>query len=394
MKFASRMSKLGTETAFVTLAKAKELEAQGKSIVHLEIGEPDFATPRNIIDKAHWALENGYTHYTPSAGLREMREKYAEYVSNRYGVQLSGKNVVIMPGAKPVVFLTALALVDEGDEVIYPNPGYPAYESVSTFLGAKSIPIILREKNEFRFDIDELKSLITPKTKLVFINSPQNPTGGMLAKEDIIAISELAEKHDFYILSDEIYSRIVYEGEHFSIMNTDNPLKRVILLDGHSKTYAMTGWRLGYAVCNEELAAKLERLMTNAASCTAAFTQIAGAEALHGDQTAVEDMVREFKERRDLIVDGLNAIEGVSCLMPKGAFYVFPNFSSFGRSGRDIADHLLYNAGVSCLAGTAFGEHGEGFLRFSYANSKENIKEALRRIAEAMPLLEKHSSAT
>lgn len=383
MKFAARMDRLGTENAFNVLAQAKELEAQGKSIIHLEIGEPDFDTPRNVIEKAKWALDNGYTHYTPSGGLKDMRESYAQYMSDRYGVQLRGDNIVIMPGAKPVIFLTSLALIEKDDEVIYPNPGYPTYESVASFLGAKLVPMVLREENQFRFDIDELKELINPKTKLVFVNTPQNPTGGMLSREGLITLFELAEEYDFYILSDEIYSRIVYEGEHFSMLNIPNALSRVIVLDGHSKTYAMTGWRLGFAVCNETMSAKLVQLMTNSNSCPAAFTQIAGSEALWGDQSDVNAMVEEFKSRRDLIVSGLNSIDGVTCTMPSGAFYAFPNVKSFGMKSDDIAHYLMYSAGVAGLAGTSFGAHGEGYLRFSYANSKENLEIALERMSTA-----------
>ncbi len=383
MKFATRMNRLGTENAFNVLAQAKELEAQGKSVIHLEIGEPDFNTPRNVIEKAKWALDNGYTHYTPSGGLKNIRDSYAKYMSERYGVELSGRNIVVMPGAKPVIFLSSLALIDEGDEVIYPNPGYPTYESVAGFLGAKLVPMVLREENQFRFDIDELKSLVSHKTKLVFVNSPQNPTGGMLSREGLVTLFELAEEYDFYILSDEIYSRIVYEGEHFSMLKIPGALKRVIVLDGHSKTFAMTGWRLGFAVCGEGMADSLVQMMTNSNSCPAAFTQIAGEEALWGDQSDVEAMVAEFRARRDLIVNGLNSIEGVTCTMPSGAFYAFPSVKSFGLKSDVIADHLMYNAGVAGLAGTSFGAHGEGYLRFSYANSRENLKIALDRMTAA-----------
>jgi aspartate/methionine/tyrosine aminotransferase len=378
------MSKLGAEGAFAVLAKARELEAQGREIVHLEIGEPDFDTPRNIIDRAKWALDHGYTHYTPSAGAMEWRASYAKFMGDRYNLDLGPQNIVIMPGAKPVVFHTALCFIEEGDEVIYPNPGYPTYESVANFLGAKAIPMILREENDFRFDVEELKSLVSRNTKLMFVNSPQNPTGGMLTRSDIETIFELAEEYDFYILADEIYSRIWYEEPHFSILQIPNALSRVVVLDGHSKTYAMTGWRLGYAVCNEQVAQKLTLLMTNSNSCPASFTQVAGAEALHGDQTAVDEMVAMFRRRRDLIIDGLNRIPGVSCKMPKGAFYTFPNFKSYGRKSQEIADYLMHEAGVACLSGTAFGAYGEGYLRFSYANSLENIEKALSRMADAM----------
>lgn len=387
MKFAERINRLGGEAAFSVLAKARELEAQGREIIHLEIGEPDFDTPRNIIDKAHWALDNQCTHYTPSAGAMEWRESYARYLSERYNVDLDYRNIVIMPGAKPVIFLTALALIEEGDEVVYPNPGYPAYESVANFLGAKAVPMILREENNFRFDIDELKSLITPKTKLMFINSPQNPTGGMLTRKDLETIAELAVEHDFYIIMDEIYSRICYEEPHFSTLQIPNALDRIVVVEGHSKTYAMTGWRLGYAACNEALAEHLTLLMVNANSCPAAFTQVAGAEALHGDQSDVDKMVARFKMRRDLIVKGLNEIEGVSCTMPKGAFYAFPNVKSFGKKATEIADYLMEEAGVACLAGTSFGAHGEGYIRLSYANSLENIQKALDKMQEALAKL-------
>ncbi len=383
MRFAARMNKLGPEGAFAVLAKARQLEAQGKEIIHLEIGEPDFDTPQNIIDKAKWALDNGYTHYTPSAGAIEWRASYAKYMAERYNYDLGSQNIVIMPGAKPIVFLTSLALIDVSDEVVYPNPGYPTYESVANCLGAKTIPMILREENDFRFNVDELKSLVSNRTKLLYVNTPQNPTGGMLTKDDLETIYELACEYDFYILSDEIYSRIWYEDSHFSFLQIPGALDRVVILDGHSKTYAMTGWRLGYAVCNEKMAAQLTLLMTNSNSCPASFTQVAGAEALHGDQKPIEDMVALFKTRRDLIVNGLNEIPGVTCKMPKGAFYAFPNVKIFGKSSQEIADILMFEAGVAALAGTAFGAYGEGYLRFSYANSLDNIQKALDRMKAA-----------
>lgn len=383
-KFSERLPRLGTETAFEVLAKAKALEAQGRDIVHLQIGEPDFDTPMNIKERAVKAImEEGYTHYTPSAGLFTCREKYAEYISDRYKIKVGPENIVITPGAKPVLFLSALAIIDTGDEVIYPNPGYPIYESVINFLGAKPMPIKLREQQDFRFDVDELKSLVTNKTRMMIINTPQNPTGGILTREDLTAIWELSEKWGFWVLSDEVYSRIVYEGHHESIMSLPNVLERGILLEGHSKTFAMTGWRLGFAVTGKELANWLTKLMVNANSCTAAFTQVAGVEALLGNQEAVEAMVREFRERRDLIVDGLNTIDGVRCLRPKGAFYVFPNFKAFGKDSHWLEEYLLQEWGVACLTGTAFGAEGKGYLRFSYANSKENIVKALDRIAKA-----------
>ncbi len=380
--YAKRLLRLGTETAFEVLAKAKKLEAEGKDIIHLEIGEPDFDTPQNIKDAAIKALADGYTHYTPSAGLYEIREKYAEAINKRYGCKVRAENIVITPGAKPVLFLSALAIIEEGDEVVYPNPGYPIYESVINFLGAKAVPYVLREEKNFGFDAEELKSLVNDKTRMIIINTPQNPTGGVLSREDMEVVFEVAEKHNAWVLSDEVYSRIIYDAEHVSVMHFPEYFDRVILLDGHSKTFAMTGWRLGFACCNEKLATHLTRLMTNANSCTAAFTQVAGAEALLGDQSEVDRMVAEFKARRDLIVSGLNAIDGVNCVKPLGAFYVFPNFSSFGLSSAELEQRLLEEAQVACLSGTAFGKMGEGFLRFSYANSRENIQKALERVAD------------
>lgn len=386
--FARRMGDLTTEGAFVVLAEAKKLEAQGRSIIHLQIGEPDFATPSNVIAKAHWALDNGYTHYTPSAGLLEMRARYAEYVCQRYHVTgITGDNIVIMPGAKPIVLLTGLALIDPGDEVIILDPTYPAYEGTVKLCGGIVKRLPLTEDTDFRFDHNQLKSLVTEKTKLLFLNSPQNPTGGVLTREDLDFIADMAHKYNFYILSDEIYNRFVYEGEHASMMSVPGILEHLVLLDGHSKTYAMTGWRLGLACTNVELAKRLTELMTVSNSCTAAFTQIAGAEALLGDQSEAEAMIAEFKIRRGLIVDGLNNIPGVKCHVPKGAFYVFPNVKEYterhGRTSLDLQRTLLHEYGVACLAGTCFGPGGEGYLRFSYANSRENINEALNRLNEA-----------
>ncbi len=386
--YARRLERLGQETAFEVLAKANQLEAEkNMKIIHLEIGEPDFDTPRNITSEAIKALNEGKTHYTPSAGLYEMREKYAIALNKRYGSNVSYKNIVITPGAKPVLFLSALAVIEEGDEVVYPDPGYPIYSSVVSFLGAKAVPYVLREENDFRFDPDEFKSLVGGKTKLIILNTPQNPTGGVMTLEDMQVVMEVAEEHNCWILSDEVYSRIIYEGEHISVMNFPEHFDRIILLDGHSKTYAMTGWRLGFACCNEKLAGYLTKLMNNSNSCTAAFTQIAGAEALLGDQSEVDKMVEEFKARRNLIVEGLNEIDGVTCKMPKGAFYVFPNFSSFGLESSVLSDRLLHEGGVACLAGTSFGKMGEGYLRFSYANNRDNINEALRRIKEFLKKL-------
>jgi len=389
VKYATRLSRLGTESAFELLAQARALEAEGRDIVHLEIGEPDFDTPRNVKDAGIKAINDGYTHYTPSAGMPDMRKKYAESLNARYGTEVTAENIVITPGAKPVIFLGGLAVINEGDEVIYPNPGYPSYESVIQFLGATAVPYVLREENEFRFALDEVAALITSKTKMIVLNSPQNPTGGVLTREDLQGVVDLALKHGLWLLSDEVYSRILYEGEHVGLMNFPEIFDRMILVEGHSKTYAMTGWRLGYACCNKELAAHLTKLTLNANSCAAAFTQIAGAEALHGDQSSVDAMVAEFRARRDLIVDGMNRLPGVTCHKPKGAFYVFPNIKSFGLTSREVEQRLLHEAGVCCLAGTAFGKMGEGYLRFSYANSQENIRKALERIREWLPELKK-----
>jgi len=380
--FAKRMQNLGTETAFEVLARAKALEAQGRDVVHLEIGEPDFDTPANIIDKAVEALRSGYTHYGPSAGLPEVRKVFAEYIARDRGIDVGPENVVIVPGGKPVIYFPLTALVDPGDEVIYPNPGFPIYESVIRVLAGIPVPLPLSEEKDFSFDIEDLKSLVSEKTKMLIINSPQNPTGGVLSAADLDAIAELAVEYDFWVLSDEIYSKIVYEGNHESISTRPGMLERTIILDGHSKTYAMTGWRLGYGIMPAELANGVAKLQTNCTSCTASFTQIAGAEALTGPQDAAQAMVAEFKVRRDLLVDGLNAIEGISCKRPRGAFYVFPNVSSLGLTSKEVENRLLNEFNVAALAGTSFGKYGEGYLRFSYANSQENIRKALTRFAE------------
>jgi aspartate/methionine/tyrosine aminotransferase len=384
MKFAARMSHLGTETAFEVLARAKALEAQGQEIIHLEIGEPDFDTPQNIKDKAVEALRGGYTHYGPSAGMPPVREAFAQYISRDRGVEVSPDQIVVTPGAKPIIFFTALALVDPGDEVIYPNPGFPIYESMVDYIGAKRVPVRLREERGFSFDPDDFASLVTSKTKLVIINSPQNPTGGVLSRDVLARIAELAIKHDFYVLADEIYSKIIYEGTHESIYAFDGMPERTIILDGHSKTYAMTGWRLGFGVMPPALAAKVAKLMTNSASCTCSFTQVAGVEALQGPQDSVRAMVAEFKSRRDLIVDGLNGLPGFRCHKPAGAFYVFPNTEGTGVKSKQLEERLMKEAGVAVLSGTSFGEYGEGFIRLSYANSQENIRRALEKMARVL----------
>jgi len=377
---ATRMDRLGTETAFVVLARARELEAQGRDIVHLEIGEPDFDTPANIVEAAAAALRAGETHYGPAAGKPEVRDVVAAHVAATRGVDFGRDEVVITPGGKPIMYFVMTALVNEGDEVIYPNPGFPIYESVINFLGAKAVPLQLAEEKDFTFDVKDLEALITPRTKLLILNSPQNPTGSVLTSADLDAIAALAVKHDLWVLSDEIYSRILYCGEHDSIVKRPGMRERTCILEGHSKTYAMTGWRLGYGVMPAELAAAVAKLQTNVNSCTASFTQVAGAAALTGPQDAVEEMVAEFRARRDLLVSGLNAIDGVSCREPKGAFYVFPNVKALGRKSAELEKLLLDEYGVAALSGTAFGAYGEGYLRFSYANSQEQIRKALERV--------------
>ncbi len=380
LRLASRMARLGTETAFEVLVKAKALQAQGRDIVHLEIGEPDFDTPRNIIDAAVDALHKGFTHYGPSAGLMELREVIAQHVSETRRVNVTPDEVVVVPGGKPIIFFSILALAEQGDEVIYPNPGFPIYESMINYVGAKAVPIRLREELDFRLDVDELANLINDRTKLIILNSPQNPTGGMLEKKDIERIAAAIGDRNIMVLSDEIYSRLIFEGEHHSVMSLDGMKERTILLDGFSKTYAMTGWRMGYGVMRADLATHIARLMTNSSSCTASFSQIAGIEALRGPQESVDAMRAEFKKRRDVMVAGLNKIRGFSCRLPHGAFYVFPNISKTGWRSKKLADALLDDAGVAALSGTAFGEFGEGYLRFSVANSIENIEKALDRV--------------
>lgn len=385
MKFADRMSNLGTETAFEVLAKAKKLEAEGKNIVHLEIGEPDFPTPENICEAAVSSIRAGDTHYTASAGIPEVRKSISDYINRTRGIKSTPDEIVMTPGAKPIMFYAILALVNPGDEVIYPNPGFPIYESMIKFVGGVPVPIKLEESRDFAFNIEDFKKLITPKTKMVIINTPQNPTGGILTESEIRQIADiLKDREDIWILSDEIYSRLIFSGDHFSITQIPGFKDRTIILDGFSKTYAMTGWRAGYGVMNPELAKITAQLMTNSNSCTNAMVQKACIEAYEGPQDSVEVMKAEFMARRDIIVDGLNSINGFSCIVPMGAFYAFPNISKTGFKSKELADKLLYEAGVASLAGTAFGEFGEGYLRFSYANSRENIKEAIRRIKEVI----------
>jgi aspartate aminotransferase len=376
------MQRLGTETAFEVLARARALEAKGRDIVHLEIGEPDFDTPENVVDAGIDALRKGWTHYGPSAGLPALRDAIAAEVGRTRAISATPEEVVVVPGGKPILFFVILALVGDGDEVIYPNPGFPIYESMIEFVGGVPVPIPLREKRDFRLDVNEVAAKITPRTRLIILNSPANPTGGVLTEQDIRDLVAAIGDANIMVLSDEIYSRLIFEGSHFSPMSIPDFRERTILLDGFSKTYAMTGWRLGYGVMRSDLAAQVARLMTNSNSCTASFTQMAGVAALQGDQASVDRMCMAFRERRDLMVDGLNSIRGFRCLRPRGAFYVFPNIEGTGRTSQDLAGRLLEEAGVAGLSGTAFGRFGEGYLRFSVANSPENIREALDRMEQ------------
>jgi len=386
--FAKRMDTLGTETAFEVLAKAKALEKQGREIVHLEIGEPDSDTPANVKEAAIKAMKAGYTHYTPASGIPEFRQAIAEYLSKTRGIDVDPEEVVVTPGAKPIIFFSILALVEPGDEVLYPNPGFPIYESMANFVGAKPVPLPLKEENDFRIDNDDTVKKITDKTKMIILNSPENPTGGVLDRGNLEAIvDKVKDRDDIFILSDEIYSRIIYEGKHESIASVKGMKEKTILLDGFSKTYAMTGWRLGYAAMRKDLAQKVTQLMINSNSCTAAFTQIAGIEALRGPQTEPKKMVEEFRKRREVIVSGLDKITGITCRKPQGAFYVFPNVKKLGLQSKKLADFILEKAGVAVLSGTAFGAHGEGYLRLSFANSVENIEKAMKRISDALKTL-------
>ena len=380
MQLASRMSRLGTETAFEALARAKALEAQGHSIVFLGIGEPDYDTPGHIVEAAKNALDAGYTHYVPSAGITEVREAIAADVGRRLDCEVPASRIVVTPGGKPIMFFTILALAEEGDEVIYPDPGFPIYESMVRFAGATAVPMRLREELGYNPDPDELASLVTPRTKLIIVNSPNNPCGSVIPDETLERIAELAVEAGAVVLSDEIYKDFYYEGSHTSITSFPSMWERTVILDGMSKSYAMTGWRLGYGVLPEELVEPVTRLMTNSVSCTAAFAQIAGVTAIQASQAPVVDMVAEFKIRRDLLVAGLNALPGISCPMPRGAFYAFPNITGTGMSSSDFERGALQEAGVSLLSGTAFGRYGEGYVRISFANSQSNIREALSRI--------------
>ncbi len=382
MRLAKRMEGIGTETAFEASARARALEATGVDVVHLEIGEPDFDTPANIRAAAQRALDRGRTHYAPFPGIPELREAIAADATRRKGFEVSPERVFVTVGGKGVMLYAIEALIDPGDEAIVPDPGYPIYESLVRFMGGTPVPIPIRQSNGFRLDVDELASLITPRTRLLVINSPANPTGGVLTRGDLEQIAELAQRHDLIVLADEIYGRILYEGEHVSIASLPGMAERTVVLDGFSKTYAMTGWRLGYAIVPESLAFAFGRLLINSVSCVSTFEQDGAVEALTGPQDAVDAMVAEFHARRDLVVDGLNAIPGVSCLRPAGAFYVFPDIAGTGLSGAELANRLLYEAGVSTLAGTAFGGVGVDHIRLSYANSQDNIRKALDRMAK------------
>jgi aspartate/methionine/tyrosine aminotransferase len=374
------MSRLGTESAFEVLARARELEARGKEIIHLEIGEPDFATPPNIVDAATRALHEGWTHYGPSAGLPQLRAAVADDVAKQLGITVDPAEVVITPGGKPIMFFTMLALVAHGDEVLYPNPGFPIYESMIRFVGAKEVSYGLREDYDFDVDVDGILEKITDRTRLIILNSPHNPTGGVMSRTEIARLAQALAGREIFVLSDEIYSRLIYEGEHSSLAQFPGMKERTIILNGFSKTYAMTGWRMGYGVMRADLAKQITLLMTNSNSCTASFTQIAGVEALRGPQDSVDHMREEFRRRRAVMVEGLNRLPGFRCRQPHGAFYVFPNIRDTGRPTRALADALLTEAGVACLWGSAFGDWGDGYLRFSFANSVENIQKALERI--------------
>jgi aspartate aminotransferase len=385
VKLAARMERLGTETAFEVLARAKALERQGQNIIHLEIGEPDFDTPQNVIEAGARALRQGATHYTPSAGIEPLKEAIAADQSSRKGLTVAPANVVVTPGGKPIMFYLMLALLDEGDEVIYPDPGFPIYESMVDFCGARRSPVGFVEKEgRFYWDVDSLVAQAGPRTKLIIVNTPSNPVGCTVSEDDLKRVADVAKQYDAFVLSDEIYSRILYEGSFVSLAALPDMAERTCILDGFSKTYAMTGWRLGYGVMPEWLAPQIARLATNCNSCTAAFTQMSGVEALVGPQDSVTVMVEEFRARRDTIVAGLNAIEGVRCSMPQGAFYAFANIEGTGMKSREAADYFLYEAGVAVLSGTSFGSKGEGYIRLSYANSLENLELAMERMAAAL----------
>ncbi|HXR22752.1 MAG TPA: pyridoxal phosphate-dependent aminotransferase [Acidimicrobiales bacterium] len=381
-RLASRMQRLGTESAFAVLAQAQALERTGRKVVHLEIGEPDFATPAHIVEAAMAGLKAGHTHYVPAPGTLRLREAVSAYLERNGRLSAPADRVVVTPGAKPIMFYTMLALCNEGDEVLYPNPGFPMYESIAAFVGAVPVAVPLRERNGFRVDPEEVEHLVTPRTKLLILNSPNNPCGSALTRDDCEALADIAVRHDLTVLSDEVYWATRYDGKHVSVLDFDGMAERTVLLDGWSKPFAMTGWRLGFGVFPQYLVEPVTRLVVNSVSCTSAFSQDAAVAALEGPWQPIEDMVAEFRVRRDVIVEGLEQIPGVSCTTPLGAFYVFPNTKELGLPSAVLAARLLDEAGVACLSGTAFGSWGEGYLRLSYANSVENIRTALGCIDE------------
>ena len=393
MQIARRMGRLGTETAFEVLAEVNRLKAEGQNIISFALGEPDFDTPRNIKDAATKAINDGYTHYSPSAGILPLRESIAHYISETRGIEVTPEEVVVTPGAKPIVFDSILSCVNEGDEVIYPNPGYPIYESVINFIGGKSVPLPLLEEKSFSFNPEDLRMRITPKTRMIILNSPHNPTGGILSPDDLETIAEIAAQADLWVLSDEVYSKIIYDGEFRSIISIPGMKDRTILVDGFSKTYAMTGWRLGFGIMKKELAVHIARIETNVDSCTATFTQYAGIEALKGPQAESSAMIAEFQKRRDLIYQELNKIKGIKCLKPKGAFYIYPNVTEACRNlnlrdSKELQQYLLHKANVAVLARNCFGQRNEGekeeYIRLSYVTSRENIIEGVKRIKKAI----------
>jgi len=384
MELAKRMIGIGTETAFEAAGRARAWEAEGHEVIHLEVGEPDFDTPVHIRDAAKKALDDGFTHYPPPLGLPVLREAIARDSTARRGFEVDPANVVVTPGAKPVMFYALLALIDEGDEVIYPDPGFPIYESMTRYAGGTPVPLRLDEDKDFRFDFDELHSLVTDRTRMIILNSPHNPTGGVLTLQDLEGIAHIAKDHDLVVMADEIYGRLIYEGEQHSIAKLPGMAERTIVLDGFSKSYAMTGWRMGYAIVPPTLVDAYNKLIINSISGTSAFQQVAAAAALNGPQDSVEAMAREFRARRDLVVEGLNKIPGISCRMPSGAFYAFPNVSGTGMTGAELAERMLYEGGVCVLSGTAFGKVSPNHIRISYANSQENLRRALERIEEVV----------
>ena len=382
MKLSSRQDRLGTETAFETLAKAKKLEALGKNIVHLEIGEPDFDSPSYVISAAKKALDNGFTHYGPSAGQPELREAIAIHQGEFNGYDVSPDSVIVTPGGKPVMFFSILALIEKGDEVIYPNPGFPIYESMINYSGGVPVPMKLEESKNFNANIEELKKLITNKTKMIIVNSPNNPCGSVTSVEDLEQIAKLAIENDIVVLSDEIYKEMYYEGEHYSISRFEGMRERTIILDGFSKSYAMTGWRLGYGIFPEFMIEAITKLMTNSVSCTSVFSQMAAIEAIKGPRDFTLNMMEEFRKRREIVFNGLNSIDGINCKLPLGAFYAFPNISGTGLSSEEFANRALNDYGVALLSGTAFGQHGDGYIRISFANSEDNLSKAIDKLSK------------